>query len=260
MIKPEICILKTDGTNCDSEMQNAFNEAGGNAQIVHINELKDVSLHLDDFQVLGLPGGFTYGDDIRAGKILSVELNAVLGDELQEFVDQGKPVLGVCNGFQVLVQAGLLPDGTLGKQTATLSHNESGRFECRWVDLGVEPSVSQFVQPGDFAELPIPIQTAHGEGLYFASDDRIQDLEEGRQVVFRYVTPEGNPAAGYPHNPSGSTRNIAGVTDPSGVVLGLMPHPERSISAFHPHRARTETARQTARVIFNNIIGYAQGM
>lgn len=260
MSGPEVCVLKVDGTNCDEEMQHAFNVAGAEAQIVHMNQLREGDRRLEDFHILGLPGGFGYGDDIRAGKIQAVEMASYLRESIQEFVGRGNPILGVCNGFQVLVQAGLLPDGTLGNQTATLAPNQIGRFECRWVELDAVPSVSRFVQPEDFAELPFPVQTAHGEGRLFADGHKIDQLIRQGQVVLRYAQRDGTPAEGYPDNPSGSIDNIASITDPSGTILGLMPHPERSFGAFHPHRIRTPAARAAGLVIVNNIVNYAREM
>lgn len=258
MISPEVCVLKTDGINCEEEMAHAFAVAGAEPDIVHINELRDGSKRLSDFRALAIPGGFSYGDDIASGRVLANELTSYLGDQLQEFLDDEKPIIGICNGFQTLVKTGLLPFGTLGEQQATLIDNEIGRFECRWIDLAVGRSVCRFVQPEDFAEDPIAMQTAHAEGRFFANPNEIQQLHNNNQVVFTYSTPDLADAEGYPENPNGSIDNIAGVCDPSGLILGLMPHPERSIEAFHPHRIRTDTARQAATIIFSNIVRYAK--
>jgi phosphoribosylformylglycinamidine synthase len=190
---------------------------------------------------------------------LANELTTHLSDDLKKFVEDEKPVLGVCNGFQVLVRTGLLPFGNIGDQQATLSENEIGRFECRWIDLAVGQTVCRFVDPADFEEQLIPMQTAHGEGRFFADDKQVQDLSDAGQVVFRYAKPDLNPAEGeFPFSPNGSLDDIAGVCDPKGVVLGMMPHPERSVAAFHPHRRRTEAARTSANIIFRNIVRYAK--
>ena len=255
---PEVCVLKTDGTNCDEEMKNAFEVSGAYADIVHVNELRAGTRRLSEFGILALPGGFANGDDIASGKILAVELVSHLSDSIQEFINRGKPVIGVCNGFQLLVRAGLLPNRTLGKQQVTLAENEVGRFECRWINLAVGRSVCKFFQPEDFSEQPIPMQTAHGEGRFFGSGDDIRRLKDNEQIVFRYTTPEFQDPSGYPDNPNGAVDNIAGICDPSGLILGMMPHPERSITAFHPHRIRTEAARSAANVIFSNIVSYAR--
>lgn len=260
MANPEVCVLKTDGINCDMEMAHAFEVAGGIPELVHINQLRDGSRNLNNYGVLAISGGFSYGDDITSGKVLANELTSYLSDQLREFADEEKPLLGVCNGFQVLVRTGLLPDRKVGEQTVTLAQNESGRFECRWIDLAVGQSACKFVRPEDFTEQPIPMQTAHGEGRFFGRDDIIRRLSERGQIVFRYTTPNLAKPTGYPANPNGSIDNIAGICDPNGLILGMMPHPERSVAAFHPHRARTKAARNSASLIFNNIMAYAKEM
>src|SRR5665213_2414475 len=187
MSNPEVCVLKTDGINCDEEMANAFRVAGGEPEVVHVNQLRSGDRRLNQYGVLAIPGGFSYGDDIASGKVLATELTSYLSDQLQVFVDEGKPIIGVCNGFQVLVRTGLLPNRNLGEQRVTLADNEVGRFECRWIDLVVGQSACKFVRPEDFSELPIPMQTAHGEGRFFGSEDDIHKLKENRQVVFSYT-------------------------------------------------------------------------
>src|SRR5688572_17610217 len=137
----EVCVLKTDGINCDAEMAHAFEVAGARPEVVHVNQLRSGDRRLSQYGVLAIPGGFSYGDDIASGQVLAAELSSFLSDQLQRFVDDDKPVLGVCNGDQVLMRTGLLPNGTLGKQQATLAENTSGRFECRWIDLAVAESV-----------------------------------------------------------------------------------------------------------------------
>lgn len=257
MTSPEIAVLKTDGTNCDEEMAYAFEVGGGKPSIVHINELRDGTKKLKDFGGLGLPGGFANGDDIKSGKILANELTTLLSDQLQEFADQEKPILGVCNGFQVLIRSGLLPYRMMGEQQMTLTDNEIGKFHCRWIELEVGQSACWFVQPDDFDGLTIPMQTAHGEGRFVGPEPEVVDLEENNQVVFRYVKPDHMLAGGeFPYNPNGSMDDIAGICDQSGLILGMMPHPERSLAAFHPYRPRTEVARNTARIIFENFVSF----
>lgn len=255
-----MCVLKTDGINCDKEMANAFQVAGAKPEIVHVNQLRSGERHLDRYSVLAIPGGFSYGDDVASGKILATELTSYLSDQLQGFMDKGKPILGVCNGFQVLVRTGLLPNRKLSEQQVTLAGNEVGRFECRWINLAVGQSACKFARPEDFAEQPIPMQTAHGEGRFFGGEDDIHHLKQNGQVVFRYTTHDLKQPTGYPDNPNGALDDIAGICDPSGLVLGMMPHPERSVAAFHPHRVRTESARHAADIIFNNIVTYAKEM
>ena len=247
MTNPGVCVLKTDGINCDMEMAYAFETAGAETEIVHVNQLRDRSRNLRDYGALAIPGGFSYGDDIASGKVLANELTSYLGDQLQGFVDDEKPVLGVCNGFQVLARTGLLPNRTVGEQHVTLAENDIGRFVCRWVDLEVQTSNCKFAHPGDFAvegEKPVPMQIAHGEGRFTASRGVLRALNENHQIVFKY---SGD-------NPNGSAESIAGICNESGLVLGMMPHPERSISAFHPDRARTHEARRVAKTIFSSIV------
>ena len=258
MANPNICVLKTDGINCDEEMAYTFEVAGGNPEVVHINELRDGSKVLNNYGALAIPGGFSNGDDIASGRVLATELTSYLADDLRKFVAEEKPILGVCNGDQVLVKTGLLPFGTLNHQTATLIDNEVGVFECRWVDLAVGSSVCKFAQAEDFMDDIIPMQSAHAEGRFFADPSQIKKLHENGQVVFSYITPNGTKPAGYPENPNGSVDDIAGICDPSGLILGMMPHPERSINAFHPHRIRTETARHAAVTIFRNIVNFVE--
>jgi phosphoribosylformylglycinamidine synthase I len=262
MAEPNVCILKTDGINCDAEMGYTFESAGGEPELVHVNQLRSGERTLGSYAILAIPGGFSYGDDIASGQVLANEMTSYLSDQLGEFTDKGKPILGICNGFQVLVRTGLLPGGTLGDQRATLARNESGHFECRWIDLAVGQSVCKFLQPEDIEDdmtpRGIPMQVAHGEGRFFASAQEISRLRDGGQVVFRYANTDGSLATGAPQNPNGSVDNIAGICDPSGTVLGMMPHPERSLQSIHPHRIRTGRAYRTADTLFTNIVNYAK--
>lgn len=258
MTKPNVCVLKTDGINCDEEMSYAFEVASGIPETVHINQLRSGEKKLANYSILALPGGFSYGDDIASGKVLANELTTFLSDQLNEFKGQKKPILGVCNGFQVLVRTGLLPEGELGKQVATLSTNEKGRFECRWIDLAIGNSVCKFIKPEDFAEQPIPMQIAHGEGRFVADDNVINKIHKNKQVIFEYSTPDLQRPSGYPDNPNGSIDDIAGICDPTGLIVGMMPHPERSIGAFHPNRKRTQLSRTVAETIFKNIVDYVK--
>jgi len=232
-MKPRVCVLKTDGTNCDQETMHAFQLAGADPQLVLINQLRAQKDLLKQFQILAIPGGFSYGDDIASGKILAVELMQFLYDQLHEFVAQGKLIIGICNGFQVLVRAQLLPQLHTGNQEATLLDNNSGKFECRWSSLKVEPTQCVFTK--DLTE-EIMLPVAHAEGKFFAQQDMLDELESQGLVVFRYAQ-DGQQTDCYPYNPNGSVHNIAGICDTTGRILGMMPHPERFIYAYqHPQK------------------------
>jgi phosphoribosylformylglycinamidine synthase subunit PurQ / glutaminase len=217
-MKPASLILRAAGTNCDGETGYAFQLAGANSQLLHINRLLENPLLLEQFQILAFPGGFSYGDDIAAGKILANQIVHHLGDPLRKFIDAGKPVIGICNGFQVLVKTDLLPGPLAGRmgQTATLTNNDSGRFVDRWVRL--LPCQSKCIWTRDLGPIDLPI--AHGEGKFVPADDAVR----------RALWDQGHVALVYDgENPNGSVDNIAGVCDSTGLVLGLMPHPERHV-------------------------------
>ena len=205
MAKPNVLVLYGHGINCDRETAYGFELAGANAKRVHLNELIDRSDRLDNYQILAKPGGFSYGDDIRAGKILAVELNHNLGDDLQQFIADGKLVIGICNGFQAQLQSGMLPatDGDYRKQTATLATNDSGRFVDNWVYLEANPeSPCVFTRGVDGIYLPV----RHGEGKFVPGPGILEQLRKNKQIVFRYKP-------GY--NLNGSIDDIAGICDPT---------------------------------------------
>jgi len=260
-MKPRILILHATGSNRDREAAFACELAGGAPEIVHVNQVAAGERHLLDAQMLVLPGGFSYGDDLGAGKLWAVALRYRLGDELQVFVDSGRPVLGICNGFQVLVKAGLLPgsdrmesgewrvEGTGALQQATLTRNDSARFECRWVTLHPQAGSPCVFTKGLDQAILCPV--AHGEGKFVARDEEmLARIEQQGLVALRYARPHeamepsfSNPSndVGYPWNPNGSQADIAGVCNPRGTVFGLMPHPEDHIlPEQHPLRHRGE--------------------
>ena len=231
MPKPRVLVLRAPGTNCDEETAFAWRLAGAEAETWHVGRVVESPGALDSFQVLTLPGGFSYGDDLGAGRILATRLGTVLGDALRRFRERGGLVLGICNGFQVLVKAGLLP-GTPGGRPATLTFNDSGHFEARWVRLVPTPGLSPFLVDDEPMELPV----AHGEGKFIVADSGLSALESAGQVVLRYADLDGRPTASYPANPNGSPGAVAGVCDPTGRIFGLMPHPERHIDPLHHPR------------------------
>ena len=242
-MKPKALLLRSAGTNCDVETAYAFELAGAAAEAVHINKLLQEQTLLEGFQLMAIPGGFSYGDDIAAGRILANQIAHHLAGPLRSFIDAGKPIIGICNGFQVLVKAHLLPgaaDADDPRQTCTLANNHCGRFVDRWVHLAVRPGhcvwTRQFTEERDgpaVIELPV----AHGEGKFVPADESVrQSLWANGQIALTYAKADGSPAGGeFPDNPNGSIDDIAGVCDATGLVFGLMPHPERYVDPTqHP--------------------------
>ena len=256
MKKVNVCILQSDGTNCDNELFYAFKEAGGNPKFVHVNELRNKTKSLKEFDILALPGGFSYGDDVVSGKIWAIELISFLKKEIEDFRKKGGLIIGICNGFQVLVRTGLLPFGILGKMDATLANNDSGHYECRWIKLGQEKSKCVFFKESG----PIGyFSVNHGEGKFFANNETIKTIEQSGLVVFRYVDESGNPTQKYPQNPNGSLNAIAGVTDPSGRILGLMPHPEKFVDITqYPNWRREKITKPHGLFIFEDMVNYVK--
>jgi phosphoribosylformylglycinamidine synthase subunit PurQ / glutaminase len=249
MAAPLVLILRSPGANCDAEAAFAFETAGARTVRHHINRLRENPKLLREAQVLCIPGGFSYGDDVAAGKILASQLQHFLADEIREFRDRAKLILGVCNGFQVILKAGLIMPADEDGPIATLAHNQSGKFEDRWVDLAVTPHECVFLKGVSRMYLPV----AHGEGNFIARKDWIlKGLGQAGQVVIRYAH------ADYPRNPNGSQDNIAGVTDATGRVLGLMPHPERHILGVHHPRWTREglKAEGDGLAVFRNAVEY----
>jgi phosphoribosylformylglycinamidine synthase len=281
-----VLILRAPGTNCDQETAYAFLRAGGRPDVVHVNRLIDAARGtssgggelarlVDTYQILCIPGGFSYGDDLGAGRILASQIRLRLTDAMRKFKDDGKLILGICNGFQALVQSGLLLDEDPQRgPPATLTWNESGKFEDRWVRLTVCGDRSVFL--AGIASMYLPV--AHAEGRFVTrDDDALAMLDWGGRLVLRYAGPAATGAAGgaaggavggavgrgagqvaYPENPNGSLLNVAGVCDATGRVLGLMPHPERHIDpTHHPRWTRGEAGSQgDGLALFHNAVAY----
>jgi len=227
-----VLILRTAGTNCDQETDFAFRLAGARTTLLHVNALRADPGCLGGIHVLAIPGGFSYGDDLGAGKVLANELLASLRAPLERFLDEGKLMIGICNGFQVLVKTGLLPGLHRWKQQATLTFNDSHRFEDRWTYLEAPKSVCVLAQSGERLYLPV----AHAEGkLVLESESVLDQMRRNGQIVYRYTDAAGR-SVGYPWNPNGSVDNIAGICDPTGRILGMMPHPERHCLPLHDPR------------------------
>lgn len=259
-MKHSILILHASGINRDQEAARACELAGGRPEIVHINRLRSGDRDIHSYDMLLLPGGFSYGDALGAGARLALDLRMYFQDQLLEFVSRGKLVLGICNGFQTLVKAGILPGAApqefppLGaareqdrfvntQRRATLTENASGRFECRWVHLAPNRSAAAryLAAIDDLISCPI----AHGEGNFqVSSPSVISDLDAAGCIALRYVNCDGSSASGaYPANPNGSAADIAGICNPAGNVLGLMPHPEDHIVPVQSLGAREPIGR-----------------
>jgi len=273
-------VLRAAGINCDVETEYALQLAGAQAERVHINRIIEDKTALEKFQIIVIPGGFSYGDDVAAGKILANQIVHHLYEPIQKFIEDGKLVLGICNGFQVLVKAGILPGGlapapgrgALGPEAeanrpaertfapaqagVTITYNDSGKYEDRWVYLAPQTQKCIFIDPGRQIYLPV----AHAEGKVVARDVTIlEKLKADEHIAFKYVDKDGKEGP-YPVNPNGSVDSIAGLTDATGRVLGLMPHPERFVRPTqHPHWSRLKDRPDAdGMTIFNNTVRYVR--
>ncbi|MHA1734231.1 MAG: phosphoribosylformylglycinamidine synthase subunit PurQ [Promethearchaeota archaeon] len=250
----DVCILTGFGINSDYESQYAFQLAGAeNVKRVHVNEFIHGKDELENFQVLMFPGGFAFGDHLGSGRVLANKFRFSLRRDLTNFIEAGKLVFGVCNGFQVLVKMGLLPalDGRYYEQTVSLVGNKSGQFESRWVRL--TPKKSRCVWTSGY-EAPLDVPVRHGEGQFVVRDDKtLERLWEEELVAFVYDSDE------YPNNPNGSVGAIAGICDESGHIFGMMPHPECHLNKYsHPHWTRGYEPPTNGLKIFQNAVDYAR--
>lgn len=260
-----VCVLRVGGTNCDAETKRSLNELGVGADICHLNTIIKKNSLLD-YNALVIPGGFSFGDYVRAGAILAKGFLAKLGRDLKKFVDEGRPILGICNGFQVLVEAGLLPgfEGISEHPEAALATNVPIGYRCRWAYLKHESRgnciFTTKVPKGKVLRIPV----AHAEGRFlFAKDDQnryLKRLYDNDQLVFRYCSKEGEAAEGeYPSNPNGSFHDIAGICSPHGTIFGLMPHPERAYYRWQlPDWTRLKKQGEfgDGRIIFEGMVDY----
>lgn len=242
-----------EGTNNEYEVFNAFKNCDATPHLVHLNELARKK-NLFDYKILIIPGGFSAGDYVRAGAIFASRIRATCWEQLKRFVEEGYPVGGICNGFQVLVELGLLP-GIEERVQACLATNDSNRFECRPVFLELEKTACVFTKKVSKEISLIPV--AHAEGKFMTEKSVLERMEENRQIVFRYVDEQGNHA-GYPWNPNGSPGNIAGVCNPTGNVFGMMPHPERAFFGYLAPDWTREKRNGDGRVIIESVIEYAR--
>lgn len=264
--QPRVCVLRAPGTNCDLETAHAFDLAGGVSERIHLFDLLENPGKLKQYQILCVPGGFSYGDDIGAGVIFASEIRRQLGDVFQEHLQRETLTLGICNGFQVLLKAGVLPDGpsasagTTGERTVTLTWNNSGKYIARWVHLSVDSPQSVFLKGIDTIEMPL----AHAEGKLCVKDPaQVAQWQAAGQLAVRYCDAAGQTSdevLSEEWNPNGSIANIAGLSDPTGRVLGLMPHPERFLfETQHPcwtRRNRGGNAPGDGRKLFENAIAF----
>lgn len=274
-----VCVIRIEGTNCEDESAEVFKSLGAKPEKVHLKQFisKDVASEerrkLSDYEILFFPGGFSAGDYLRAGAIFAARLKSSMSRDLKEFVRAGKPVLGVCNGFQVMVELGMLPDFEhaviRAEPNSVLHKNDSDRYECRptWLKH-VNRGTSRLTKRVPFNDVRM-IPSAHGEGkLLFALDQldaMMKKLEDNDQVVWKYVNERGDENVGYPLNPNGAPQNIAGICNPEGNVLGMMPHPERAFWR-HQHPDWTRTGLETekgfdvgdGRALFESVLEYAE--
>ncbi len=231
-MKPKALILTGYGINCEEETAFAFEKFGGKSEVVHVNDLIDGSKKMDDYQILAIPGGFSYGDDTGAGKGMANRVLNNLQEQVLSFVKRDTLTIGICNGFQVLTALGLVPalDEKYGERQAALMANTSARYICRWVRL--KNTTDKCVWTKGIDTLFVPI--AHGEGNFYIPDEQLKELEDNNQITFKYIKDDGSLAGGEePFNPNGSLADVAGVCDPSGRIMGLMPHPERAMFFYN---------------------------
>jgi phosphoribosylformylglycinamidine synthase len=252
-----VLILHATGTNRDPDAALACELAGGAPEIVHVNQLLAGERRLADYHMLVIPGGFSYGDDLGAGTLWALDLRRRLGEELARFIAEGRPALGICNGFQALTKAGLLPgkDWARGERPVTLTYNASGHFECRWVYLEPNPRSACLFTAG--LTEPIYCPVAHGEGRLIAQDEATRRaLTDDGLAALTYVAADGGPSA-YPSNPNGSDLAIAGLCNPAGNLLGLMPHPENHIVPWQHPRFQAGKGGMDGLRLFRNGIRFA---
>ncbi|MEM6507501.1 MAG: phosphoribosylformylglycinamidine synthase subunit PurQ [Planctomycetota bacterium] len=248
---PKTLILRSAGTNCDVELAYAFQQAGAVTETIHIAKLIEQPELIGQFDLIGFPGGFSYGDDIAAGRILANRLKHRLLGPLQDAAKCGVPMIGICNGFQVLVKLGLLPFPEAAHQVTTLADNTSGRFTCKWGPV-IADSGSKCIWTQGLGDFELPI--AHGEGRFTGPAGLLDQLRSQGQIALCY-----SPGS----NPNGSENDIAGICDPSGVVFGLMPHPERYVTATqHPQWTRMSRSflsqAMPGLTIFQNAVSYVR--
>lgn len=226
MVKPKVLVLTGYGINCEEETKFVFDTAGADAEIVHVNDLIDGLKKFSNYQIFAVPGGFAYGDDTGAGNALANKIKNNLADDILSFALSDKLIIGICNGFQALVNLGVVPalDNDYRARSVALMHNKTARYECRWVYVKTVSKKCVWTRDIDIIHLPV----AHGEGNFYTEPEVLEKIRKGDQIVFKYVNEDSRPAEGkFPISPNGALEDIAGICDPSGRILGMMPHPER---------------------------------
>ncbi len=265
-MKPKVAVLTGFGINCDYETAAVFEMAGGISERIHINHLCNNNKDLSDYHILAIPGGFSFGDHLGSGRLMGNRMRFNIRDQLNNFISSGKPIIGICNGFQVLVKTGLLPGKAIPdfKQTASLTLNNSGKYEDRWVTLEFDKN-SPCIWTKDITRMEVPVR--HGEGKFvMQNNSQLDELQNNHQIVAQYVDPNSemgatNTPLPYPLCPNGSMRNIAGICDPTGLIFGLMPHPEAHHSTWlHPRWTSeiNEHKEGEGMAIFHNAIQYVK--
>jgi phosphoribosylformylglycinamidine synthase len=256
-MKPKVLTIITDGINCNAETGRAFELAGAINEEVHLNLLLDGSKSIADYDILAFSGGFSYGDDVKSGKIFSLKL-LNLRDDIEKFIGEKKLIIGICNGFQVITTLGIVPYNTPGDPKVSLYWNDTAHFECRWVDLFIPEKVKSPWLKG-LNGRTIRVQAAHAEGkLMTSTPEEYEELFAKALVAFQYADPSGKPTEIYPYNPNGSVKGVAGLVDVTGQVLGMMPHPERNSESFqHPQfRQLSADHEPDGLKIFKNAVEY----
>ncbi len=248
-------VLYGYGINTEHESKYSIEKSGGKADIVHLNKILETPKILENYNMLMVPGGFAFGDDLGSGKVFGNKMKYHLSEQLSEFITAGKLIMGVCNGFQIVVKMGLLPKPDF-KQRVSLTTNDSGHYEDRWVILKTnKDSPCVFTKDLDYMFVPV----RHGEGKFIPKDEQtLKELKEKNQVVFQYVDENGT-LAGFPHNPNGSVDNIAGICDESGRIFGMMPHPEAfNIPENSPYWVKGAVKEPLGLRLFKNAVDYAK--
>jgi len=261
--KVKALVITGFGLNCEKETAAAFESAGAEASKIHLNDLLAGKFSMKDFQILAFIGGFSFGDHLGSGTVFANKVKSGLKQDLDEFIESGKLVIGICNGFQTLTRLGLVPalNGKRFEQQAALAHNDSGVFRDDWVTMTADP-LSKCVFTRGVEKIRMPVR--HGEGKFVCDPEILDMIEKNHMAVLRYSMPDGSPAAGFPDNPNGSLNNIAGICDTTGRVFGLMPHPEAFLSPFNAPDWQTQSIQGKlpewgeGKVIFDNAVAYVR--